>query len=150
MPADEIHARWSGQGCGYTSDKHHWTTDQGSWSSDLGHTGLWLYFQAWNWDLLVANATKNWALVAKCPELVASWHSHFVCLKLKMLFLSEKVRKQRFANLTNKNNKETDHFEEVFLAKQRPNITKITLFAHKQFLTSRCSTCLLVMGLGTR
>ena len=103
--------------------------------------------RAWNCDSLVANVTKNWALATKFPELVASWRLAFCQHKTKRCFLW--ARKQLFANLTNKNNKETDHFEEVFLAKQPPNITKTTLFVCKHFLPSRHLTCLLVTGLDT-
>ena len=56
------------------------------------------------------------------------------------------MTKQLFTILKNKNNKETDHFEKVFSLK---TATKTTLFVREQFSTSRCSTCLLAMGLDT-
>lgn len=56
------------------------------------------------------------------------------------------MTKQLFTILTNKNNKENDHFEKVFSLK---TATKTTLFVREQFSTSKRSTCLLPMGLDT-
>ena len=36
-------------------------------------------FRAWNWDLLVSIATKNWALATKFSELVAKWQLTVFC-----------------------------------------------------------------------